>query len=57
LESSRCRLTRMARGVPELGLPCRDSGINRAKPDRRADKGGNDLDQAASRSRGKAKAP
>jgi hypothetical protein len=36
-------------GVPELGLPCRDSGITDAKPNRRADKGGNDLDQAALR--------
>lgn len=41
------------RGVPELRLPCRDSGVYRAKPNRRADKGGNYLDQAASRSQGK----
>jgi hypothetical protein len=39
-------------GVPELRLPCRESTIPRAKPNRRADAGGNDLDQAASRSRG-----
>jgi RNA-directed DNA polymerase len=39
-------------GVPELRLPCRESGIPWAKPNRSADEGGNDLDQAASRSRG-----
>ena len=36
-------------GVPELRLPCRDSGIMEAKPDRRADEGGKDLDPAALR--------
>jgi hypothetical protein len=35
-------------GVPELRLPSRDSGIPIAKPNRRADEGGNYLDQAAS---------
>jgi hypothetical protein len=40
------------RGVPELRLPFRDSGITDAKPNRRADPEGNYLDQAASRSRG-----
>ena len=39
----------MEQGVPELRLPCRDSGIHEAKPNRRADAGGNDLDQAALR--------
>jgi hypothetical protein len=41
---------REERGVPELRLPCRESGIHEAKPNRRADEGGNDLDQAGSRS-------
>ena len=36
-------------GRPELRLPCRGSGITHAKPNRRADLGGNDLDQAALR--------
>jgi hypothetical protein len=39
------------RGIPELRLPCRESGIHEAKPNRRADEGGKDLDQAALRSR------
>ncbi len=38
-------------GVPGLRLPCRESGIVEAKPDRRADEAGNDLDPAALRSR------
>jgi len=38
----------------ELRLPCRDSGIIDAKPNRRADVGGNDLDQAAPRRSGEA---
>jgi hypothetical protein len=37
-------------GVPELRLPCRNSGNIVAKPNRRAYEGGNYLDQAASRS-------
>ena len=36
-------------GVPELRPPCRASGMHEAKPNRRADEGGNDLDQAALR--------
>jgi hypothetical protein len=36
-------------GVPELSLPCRDSSIYGAKPNRKADEGGNYLDQAALR--------
>ena len=36
-------------GVPELRMPCRDSGFKEAKPNCKADSGGKHLDPTALR--------